>query len=704
MMEAAEALPRKFASSTPCWVPRAASLLLGVLLVVLFARTVQIAAGNPPSFDGAMNLQVAASIAKGEGYRRNYAAREAFPHEIQTGAPYILPAAAVFKVWGIGIPQAEVVNLLYLVLLLAVTGWIIAPLGGWPLALFGACTVLMVPGIYQFGLYGYGEIPALAWALAAVAVYFRGRNDAWSGLAAGLMLAFAAYTKTVLLIGAGALGLCALLEMLAAWRSAGHRRLRRFAAFIAGGAAVVIAMETWRMLALGGQHAWRFWWHVETRGIFMQAGVEAGLGKNTHSLLDKLQMHFGLLAHDYRMSLLLTGLWLALVLVAFGVTLFGILRCWRGSWAVLTVLLIGVVYLAWWLLVTPTAKAWHRRIIDGMIATDISLVMATAMWFRATHLPGRRRLRVAAIVLPTVLALLMPAIWLVKGTHTLLVAPASEKACAWYMQSAASCAQFGEGASVPALLRVARAVRALPADAYVFGFGWYSAPRIGLFAQRHILDFHDLPIATLHVSRPVYFVQGSDTPPESLERIRKLYDVPRTPDYAYALIRATSLTPAPLTVAAAPVRRHIDAAEHYAYLRGFNHSEGANGRWLTDDNQVLLVPQPGDVFELTAYAVPVDQYEVQRAPNVLVSFDGCGAGEEAAAPGQVSHLVFAIPARCGISAGKPVSVRIEVDDLVDSGITNDARALGVLAKSFGFVPPYRAGAAPTHVPASESKP
>jgi hypothetical protein len=34
-----------------------------------------------------------------------------------------------------------------------------------------------------------------------------------------------------------------------------------------------------------------------------------------------------------------------------------------------------------------------------------------------------------------------------------------------------------------------------------------------------------------------------------------------------------------------------------------------------------------------------------------------------------------------------VTVRIEVDNLVDSSVTHDARALGILAKSFGFVPP-----------------
>lgn len=703
-MESAESLQRGLPWLRMRWVSLAASLLLGMLLVVLFARTAQIAVANPPSFDGAMNLQVAASIAAGEGYRRNYAAREAFPHEIQTGPPYILPAAVVFKIWGIGLPQAEIVNLAYLAGLLAITCWIIAPMGGWPLALFGACTVLMVPGIHEYGLYGYGEIPALVWALAAMAVYFRGKNDVWSGLTAGAMLAFAVYTKTVLLIGAGALGLCALLEMLAAWRNADRGKGRRFSAFITGGAAIIVAMETWRALALGGRHAWHVWWLNEIGNIFMQAGVKPGFGKMTQSLLEKLQVHLGLLSHDYRLSLALTVFWVVLLLAAAAVLVASGWRHRRMNWLALAVLLTSIVYLAWWLLVTPTAKAWHRRIIDGMICADIGLVAVVAIWLKRQKDAGPGQVNRLLAVAPAFVALLLPATWLTKGTHTLLVAPASDKTCGWYMADAASCGQLDPGASVHALLRVAREVRALPPDAYIFAFAWYSAPRIGLFAQRHILDFHDVPVATIQASRPIYFVQGAVTPPESLERIRTLYDVARTPDHVYALIHATSLTPAPMTAGAAPIRRHIEAAEHYPYLRGFNRSEGANGRWLTDDNQVLLIPQPGDEFEMTVYAVPVDQYEARRAPNIIVSFDGCPAARQAAVPGQMNHLVFAIPARCGGDARKPVSIRIEVDNLVESSITHDARALGVLARSFGFVAPDSVGQTSGKARAQERNP
>lgn len=663
----------------------AITVLLGLLLAVLFARSAHIAIGVPPSFDGAMNLQVAASISQGEGYRRNYASREAFPHEIQTGAPYILPAAAVFKLFNVGIPQAEIINLAYLALLLWMVYLLVSPFCGRSLGLFAACTAIAIPGIHRYGLYGYGEVPGLAWVFAATIVYFGGRGMWWRGLLGGVLLALAVYTKTVMLIGAGAVGLCALLEIAVAWRDrAGELRVR-FTAFLTGGLLVVTAMEVWRMLALGGIRAWRDWWGTEAGSIFMQAGVKPGYSDNAVSLLNKLQVHFSLLSHDYRMSLVLTGLWLALVFSAFVYVLFQTFRQRRERWATLVILLMAVVYLVWWLLVTPTAKAWHRRILDGMIGADVGVVMVVAACLAKRPREWWKNTRSVLLVFAGLLALVLPAMWLVESGYTLLASKASEKTCIRHMASSDDCAQFHPDASVSSLKRLVRKVRALPADAYVFGIGWYSAPRVGLLAQRHFLDFNDIPVSTLQPSRPVYFVQGSITPPPILKRIRTLYEVTRTPNYANALIRAVSMTPKSIVAGEAQVRRRVKGTDNYAYLHGFEGLQANHGRWLTDDNQVLLQPKPGDSFELVAYVLAADRYESHRTPNIIVSFDGCVAPPQGTRPNSVNHLVFAIPAHCDIVRGRPVNVRIEVDGLVDAPIWLEARSISVVAMSFGFV-------------------
>jgi len=133
------------------------------------------------------------------------------------------------------------------------------------------------------------------------------------------------------------------------------------------------------------------------------------------------------------------------------------------------------------------------------------------------------------------------------------------------------------------------------------------------------------------------------------------------------------------------VLRYISAADNYPYLHGFDESEGVNGRWLSADNEVLLTPEAGDHFQLVAYTPPADKYLHDHTPNVTVSFDGCVASTQATMPDTLAPLEFPIPATCHLGAGKPVTVRIQVDNLLDAAKTGDSRPLGVLGKDLGFV-------------------
>jgi len=146
-----------------------------------------------------------------------------------------------------------------------------------------------------------------------------------------------------------------------------------------------------------------------------------------------------------------------------------------------------------------------------------------------------------------------------------------------------------------------------------------------------------------------------------------------------------SLPPFPLPASGKDVRRKIAASEDYRYLRGFNTPEAGNGRWLSDNNIILLAPQSGDRFELLAYTPPAAAYRNGMAPRVIVSFNGCPAGSEMPTPGRLSKILFAIPDSCRIAAGTPVNVRIKIDNLVDTSRQGDKRSLGVLSKELGFV-------------------
>lgn len=145
-----------------------------------------------------------------------------------------------------------------------------------------------------------------------------------------------------------------------------------------------------------------------------------------------------------------------------------------------------------------------------------------------------------------------------------------------------------------------------------------------------------------------------------------------------------SQVPSPLFAQGKDVLRHIAAADNYPYLRGFNQSEGVNGRWLSDDNLILLMPQAGDYFEVEAYAMPASAYRSKMAPQIVVSFNGCATRTQTMTPDVDAKYVFTIPDHCGDLAGKPVNVRIKISDLVDNSTMTDKRPLSVLGKEIGF--------------------
>ncbi len=645
-------------------------LLLLLLLASLFVGTTRTAIGTAPSFDGAMNLEVARSISIGEGFRRTYAARESFPHEVQTGAPYVLPAAAVFKLFGVGIAQAQIVNIAYFLLLLIATYFLVRQIGSRSLALFAACTVAVVPGMSGFGFGGYGEIPALALIFAATAVFYRKSSARPMLMAAitGILIALAVITKTVMLIGAGALSLSIILDWLLSEPRRRMPQLKRVSAVVGGGLVTIVAMETWRAHALGGLAAWKLWWLAETGSIFKQAGVAHGFANPANSLLLKFHLHLDHLSHDYKLAIWATTLWLALLCLTGCVVLFRSPRR-PGKWSTFAILTCAMVYMAWWLLVTPTSKAWHRRIIDGMICADVGMIMFAASWIDDLRQRTFGNPVKASMWLVVALVLALPLVWLVKGVHALALA------------------RSPTAVDTSSLLKIAQRVRELPQDAYIFSIGWYSAPRVGLLSERTILDFNDMPVARMQAGRPIYFIQAPGDSSDYLQHVRLKYGLQYAPVDGYALISADALTPTPLAANGANVRRHIAAADEYPLMRGFNDSEGPNGRWLTDDNLILLTPKTGDHFQLIVYAPSTPAYLYNSAPNVIVSFNGCAAPTQATTLGSLSTLNFPIPDKCHIAAGKPVTVRIEVDNLLNVAVTRDARALGVLGKEIGFVGP-----------------
>ena len=175
-------------------------MLSGVVLVLLLFISIRIAE-QPVSYDGAMNLQVAEHLASGGGYARPYHGIRPFPHEIQTNAPYVLLAALVFALGGVGLFTAQLPNLIYLAFACVVAAAAFRKDSlrePWPW--LAALAVLVTPGLLDWGMNAYGELPALTWWLLGTVVLLGRPVTAPRIALAGGCLGLAMITKTVMLL------------------------------------------------------------------------------------------------------------------------------------------------------------------------------------------------------------------------------------------------------------------------------------------------------------------------------------------------------------------------------------------------------------------------------------------------------------------------------------------------------------------------
>ncbi len=118
---------------------------------------------------------------------------------VANGPGLVLPIAAAFAVFGVGLLQARLVMVAYMVFAAVVFFLLARRLFGWPAAIFSTFLLMAVPdeGFILYGRHALGNVPALAWFLLGCLVYSvadRRRRWHWGALA-GLMMGIAAVTK-----------------------------------------------------------------------------------------------------------------------------------------------------------------------------------------------------------------------------------------------------------------------------------------------------------------------------------------------------------------------------------------------------------------------------------------------------------------------------------------------------------------------------
>lgn len=623
-------------------------ILAATLLVASLAGMAMYGLSRPVSFDGAMNLQVAQSLAEGRGYVRSYGGVRPFPQEVQTNTPYVVPAAMVFAMAGTGIVQAQAVNYAYMLGWLLLVAFVVARYKGPVAGMLSATALMATPGFYWIGFNGWGELVALFWWSVGTCLLL-GRTRPWLHALGAIALGLALATKTVILIGVAATMLMYGIWLLSEARERGlaSSTARLFLA-VCCLALPLALVELWRIHSMGGVAPYLAWWKAQAGAIVLQTGVESG---PKVALAHKAFVHFQVLALQTRLPAWLLGLWLLLP-VAWSAAAFTRIRPWQTAYARLwaTVFLVVVVYVAWYLAITPDTHVRLRRIEIGLILVQCLWLLCIG-WYSTRSRNGWLR---------------WPALGSVLVFAVVLALFANDAIFDMRRNWRPDLSTFEDTAAK---------VRGLPADARMFGKGFLSAPVLALYSGR---DFDDIDRYT----------------PDDLARIGSGYIVvdamlAREGRFVPELLRYPSATVVempsfkvyrldfahpndpfagnPATSAAA--LPWVDfKTTRYPFVFGFLPPMRNGSSWVRNDAEILLrYPGSRDVL-LIAYR-PAGPYARGENLTLHASLDGCELGSKALLPGK-HELRFGIPGSCGLKPGGNVRLRIRSDNMQLSDISN----------------------------------
>ena len=613
------------------------------------------------SFDGAMNLQVSWSLAHGDGYRRTYADRPAFPQEVQSGAPLVLPAALVFRWFGVGIWQAQAANVLYLWLVCVPVFFLVRRRWGPTAGFCGVLAFLVTPGFLSFGAHGYGEIPGLFWLLLALVVFPWGsRTGMLRVFMAGLFLGLSICTKTIF-------ALCVLVSLGCFALDLGRspsRTPRRAKPWILLGVGLLlpfIVMETWKLMELGGISAYCEWWADQLGAVSKQAGLAPGY-EDTSSRMEKIFVHVERLGGYYHLPASLLVVWIVGPILGLWTSRRQVDRI--RDLPLFALLLSALLFFAWWLALTPTSKAWHRRILVGSLLLNVSWTYVAAFFWERLH--GSRK-------------------W-----WRSLLAGAGVLVMFYFLRVDAGPALISGPTPSPDFERALEAVRRLPPQTSVFGLGWYSAPTLSLYAERPFRDFFGIAVIEWDPQEPLFV--ALDEPALAMRKDTWFSTAYRTrtllPKGSTAQLLEVDISSARVEVPAdevSGVLTHVDlTSRDYEFLAGaYSHRPG-RGRWFSTDGLIALRYEGQAELLIFMFAEDPHAYRKKDGTVVEVRLNECRLGTVSLKGRGLKKVSFPVLDSCRPPVGSVVTLRLLSSDFLDQPLIRDDRALSMQLLEVGF--------------------
>lgn len=440
----------------------------------------------------------------------------------------------------------------------------------------------------------------------------------------------------------------------------GKRRALAVMALLLAFLAPVIAVETWRFFSLGDATSYIHWWKTELPAVGRQAGLIEGHGDTTH-LANKISTHLQLLGEMYHLHQVALVAWLLGPLVLGGAL---VLRngVRRDQLPFLLPMIAATLYFVWWIAVTPTQKAWHRRILDGSLLLNYSWAYIS-IWCLQTSARRTMAWRYASL-LPVLAVIGASAYFLVSAARTELSEPTNTRR----------------------IIAAADVVRSLPRDSIVTGIGWNSAPTISLLSQRPFLDFNNLVYSRLPDRKGLYVVAEKNMPQSKLDRVLTTYrhsPLLDSPD-GVRIYRILLASPAiePSALAGAPYSIDLSAGDS-RYIAGFYPADSGS-RWMPPDVFVILNHPRNGTLGIDMFIPKIEIYDRDNIA-LRVSINDCEVGVYGIQRKGMHKVRLKVPDNCMASEGTAVRVRLSANAVIDSAITIDDRALFAKASMVGFV-------------------
>jgi hypothetical protein len=358
-------------------------LFMGISLF-LAVRICYFAFSSAVSFDGGVNLQVAQSLANGNGYRWEYAPHPLFSPDVTTGWPYIFPAALIFLLAGTNLVTAQLCNVLYFVAFLSLVFLIIRfaeASSSWTKYL-GWILFCAFPLIQNCSMNGYGELPAVFWfLLSCYFLFIRNENKEHSGniILSGLFAGLSISTKTIMLPA------CALALAASFWGTPLNLKnvlsflLQKLPVFVIGLLLPLLLFEGYRLYSIGGVSGYLDFLVDEYKFITIQTGT-APAPAAAEPFFVKLQAHFIFMAASFGFSVIVFG---SFLFAELSTVLTAMLLC-RKHRAEKFLFCLGMsilLYFVWWFAFTST-NVPNRWIIPAFILLQVAYPVAVAMLLR----------------------------------------------------------------------------------------------------------------------------------------------------------------------------------------------------------------------------------------------------------------------------------------------------------------------------------